>query len=76
MQEIHMFVHSFDPFSNISLSALVAAVPILLFLLCLTLFRMKSIHAAILTLIVTLIITLGIFRLSLQVCYKALCLSL
>lgn len=58
-----MFVQSFDPLGNIGLSALVAAVPILLFLLCLTLFKMKGINAALLTLVVTLVITLGLFKL-------------
>lgn len=62
-----MFVHSFDPFGNIGLSAVVAAVPILLFLLCLTLFKMKGINAALLTLTVTLFITLVIFKLPLPV---------
>ncbi len=62
-----MFVHSFDPFGNIGLSAVVAAVPILLFLLCLTLFKMKGINAALLTLAVTLFITLVIFKLPLPV---------
>lgn len=36
-----------NPFDNVGLSALVAAVPIILFLLCLTVFKMKGIYAKI-----------------------------
>ncbi|HDA6680837.1 TPA: L-lactate permease, partial [Staphylococcus aureus] len=39
-----------NPFDNVGLSALVAAVPIILFLLCLTVFKMKGIYAALTTL--------------------------
>ncbi|WP_414055687.1 L-lactate permease [Macrococcus equi] len=58
-----MFVTSFDPFNNLALSALVAAVPIILFLLCLTVFKMKGINAALVTLVVTILITLFVFKL-------------
>ncbi len=47
-----------NPFDNVGLSALVAAVPIILFLLCLTVFKMKGIYAALTTLVVTLIVAL------------------
>ncbi|SNV80544.1 L-lactate permease [Staphylococcus simiae] len=59
----HMLVHTFNPFDNLLLSTLIAAIPIILFLLCLTLFKMKGIYAAITTLIVTLIIAVPCFKL-------------
>ena len=59
----HMLVHTFNPFDNLLLSTLIAAIPIILFLLCLTLFKMKGIYAAITTLIVTLIIAVPFFKL-------------
>ena len=37
-----MLVESFNPFNNMLISAIVAAVPIILFLLCLTVFKMKA----------------------------------
>ena len=45
-----MLVESFNPFGNLLLSSLIAAIPIILFLLCLTVFKMKGIYAAITTL--------------------------
>lgn len=57
-----MFVESFDPFNNLALSAIVAAVPIIMFLLCLTVLKMKGINAAILTLVVTALIALFVFK--------------
>ena len=36
-----MLVQTFNPFDNLVLSSLIAAVPIILFLLCLTVFKMK-----------------------------------
>ncbi|NJH83871.1 L-lactate permease, partial [Staphylococcus agnetis] len=58
-----MLVHSYDPFQNLAISALIASIPIILFLLCLTLFKMKGIYAAMTTLAVTIVITLVIFKL-------------
>lgn len=58
-----MFVSSFDPFGNLAISAIVAAVPIILFLLCLTVFKMKGINAALITLVVTAVIALFVFKL-------------
>lgn len=58
-----MLVDDFNPFNNLGISALVAAIPILLFLLCLTVFKMKGIYAALLNLIVTFLIVLYIFKL-------------
>ncbi|KQL42135.1 L-lactate permease [Bacillus sp. FJAT-25509] len=58
-----MLVDNFNPFDNLAISALVAAVPILLFLLCLTVLKMKGIYAALLNLGITFIIVLTIFKL-------------
>ena len=37
-----MLVHSFNPFGNLALSSLIAAIPIILFLLCLTVFKKRD----------------------------------
>lgn len=58
-----MLVSTFDPFHNLALSASVAAIPILLFLLCLTVLKMKGIHAALVNLAVTFLIVLFVFKL-------------
>ncbi|WP_121664027.1 L-lactate permease [Metabacillus litoralis] len=58
-----MLVETFDPFQHLAISALVAAIPIILFLLCLTVFKMKGIHAALLNLAVTFLIVLVVFKL-------------
>ncbi|PNZ75845.1 L-lactate permease [Mammaliicoccus stepanovicii] len=58
-----MVINNINPFDNIALSAIVASIPIILFLLCLTLFKMKGIYASITTLVVTLVIALFIFKL-------------
>ena len=58
-----MLVESFNPFGNLLLSSLIAAIPIILFLLCLTVFKMKGIYAAITTLVVTLLIAIPFFKL-------------
>lgn len=60
-----MLVSTFDPFHNLAFSAFVAAIPIFLFLLCLTVFKMKGIHAALLNLTVTFLIVLFLFKLPL-----------
>lgn len=57
-----MILLTVDPFNNLGLSALVAAIPIILFLLCLTVFKMKGIYAALTTLVVTLIVALLVFN--------------
>ena len=54
-----MLVESFNPFNNLLLSSIVAAIPIILFLLCLTVFKMKGVYAAITTLIVTIIVAMA-----------------
>ena len=58
-----MLVNTFNPFDNLLLSSLIAAIPIVLFLLCLTVFKMKGIYAAITTLVVTLLIAIPFFKL-------------
>jgi lactate permease len=45
-----MWIQHYNPFDNTYLSALIAALPIVLFLSCLTVFKMKGIKAAFLTL--------------------------
>lgn len=62
-----MLVQTFNPFDNLVLSSLIAAVPIILFLLCLTVFKMKGIYAAITTLVVTLLIAIPFFKLPLGI---------
>lgn len=61
-----MFIETYDPLQHIVFSALTASVPILLFLICLTICKMKGIYAALLTLLVTLGIAMGIFGLPLM----------
>ncbi|MBG9544259.1 L-lactate permease [Cytobacillus firmus] len=58
-----MLVETFNPFHNLAISSLVAAIPILLFLICLTVLKMKGIHAALVNLAVTFFIVLVIFKL-------------
>src|SRR5699024_1393331 len=50
-----MFVETFNPFNNVLVSSIIAAIPIILFLLCLFIFRMKGIYAVITTVLVTFI---------------------
>ncbi|WP_077616844.1 L-lactate permease [Caenibacillus caldisaponilyticus] len=58
-----MLVQSYNPFHHLMLSALVAAIPIILFLLCLTIFKMKGIYAALINLAVTFLISMFVFQL-------------
>ncbi|MDK4684303.1 L-lactate permease [Kingella negevensis] len=58
-----MFSPTFDPLGSIWLSALVAAIPIVLFLLGLTVLKLKGIHAALMTLIATTILSIFPFSL-------------
>ncbi len=52
-----------DPLGSIWLSALVAAIPIVLFLLGLTVLKLKGLHAAMLTLVATLVLSFYPFNL-------------
>ena len=58
-----MWSQIYDPLNAPVLSALVAASPIILFLLCLTVFKLSGIKSALITLVLTLGIALGVFRL-------------
>ncbi|MDY7224455.1 L-lactate permease [Halalkalibacterium halodurans] len=58
-----MLVETYDPFQHLAVSAFVAAIPILLLLLCLTVFKMQGIQAALLTLLVTFFIAGLVFHL-------------
>lgn len=66
-----MFTPSFNPLDNIWYSAAVAAVPIILFLLSLTAFKLKGIHAALLTLAVTLALSFFPFALPANIALAA-----
>jgi lactate permease len=63
-----MLVSTYDPFHQLALSAFVAAIPIILFLLCLTVFKMKGIYAALLNLMVTFFLALFVFKLPIHEC--------
>ena len=58
-----MWSQTYDPLNSLVLSALVAASPIILFLLCLTVFKLSGIKSALITLALTLCIALGVFHL-------------
>nr|WP_275591751.1 L-lactate permease [Mammaliicoccus sp. O-M54] len=58
-----VLLNNINPLDNVTLSAVVASIPIILFLLCLTVFKMKGIYASITTLIVTIVIASFIFEL-------------
>lgn len=53
-----MWYQQYDPFNNEIISGLVAFLPVVLFLLSLTVFRLKGIYAALITLFTALAITL------------------
>ena len=63
-----MLVESFNPFNNMLISAIVAAVPIILFLLCLTVFKMKGVYAALTTLIVTALVSNDMLQITCTYC--------
>ncbi|MBN8235173.1 L-lactate permease [Halobacillus kuroshimensis] len=56
-----MWFQQYDPFGNLGVSALLAALPIFFFFLALTRLRMKGILAAFLTLIMSLVIAVLLF---------------
>lgn len=58
-----MLVETYNPFDNLFLSSLIAAIPIIIFLLCLTIFKMKGIYAALLNLVITFFIAILVFDL-------------
>ncbi|GAJ40816.1 L-lactate permease [Saccharococcus caldoxylosilyticus] len=57
-----MWIQHYNPFHNAYLSAFIAALPIVLFLLCLTVFKMKGIKAAFLTLCFGLVTAVWFFH--------------
>lgn len=56
-----MYLSSIMPFDNFLLSTLVASTPIIVFLLCLTLLKMKGVYAALTTLVITIPIATFVF---------------
>lgn len=60
-----MWTQSLDPFNSLFLSALVAAVPILVFLLCLVAFKLTGLLAAGIALLVEILIAVLAFRMPL-----------
>lgn len=58
-----MWSQTYDPLNASVLSALVAVSPIILFLLCLTVFKLSGIKSALITLVLTLAIAMGVFHL-------------
>ena len=58
-----MWQQVYDPFNAPVLSALVAAIPVILFLLSLTVLKLSGLKSAILTLVVTLVIGCAVFGL-------------
>ncbi|ELK48597.1 lactate permease LctP family transporter [Halobacillus sp. BAB-2008] len=56
-----MWLQQYDPFGNTWVSALVAALPILFFFLALTIFKMKGVLAAFLTLALSIILSVVFF---------------
>lgn len=57
-----VFTQSFDPFGNLALSALVAFLPILCFLLCLLAFKMKGYIAGFITVIVATLVAFFAYK--------------
>lgn len=57
-----MWTQNIDPLGSLALSALVAAVPILLFLICLVVFKLKGIVAAGVAVVAEVILALTVFR--------------
>lgn len=58
-----MWQQVYDPLNAPVLSALVAAIPVILFLLSLTVLKLSGLKSAILTLVVTLVIGCAVFGL-------------
>ncbi|MGG3625114.1 L-lactate permease [Bacillus gobiensis] len=57
-----MWIQDYNPFGNTYVSALIAALPVIFFLLALTLFKMKGMIASLLTLIISLFISVVLFQ--------------
>ncbi|MDL2408611.1 lactate permease LctP family transporter [Rhizobium calliandrae] len=61
-----MWQQTYDPLGNLRLSALVAALPILFFLVALTLLKLKGLTAAIATLAISIIVSSVVFHMPLE----------
>ncbi|CAM4329162.1 L-lactate permease [Bacillus manliponensis] len=59
---MNTWTHIYDPLNNIWLSALVAALPILFFVLCLTVFKMKSYLSGLYSVILALILAIFVYK--------------
>ncbi|WP_370694113.1 MULTISPECIES: L-lactate permease [Peribacillus] len=57
-----MWIQDYNPLNNTYLSALVAAFPVIFFLLGLTVFKMKGIITALLTLIISIGVSAFLFQ--------------
>ncbi|MEV7693361.1 L-lactate permease [Microbacterium sp. NPDC089189] len=56
-----MWTQTTDPLGNIALSAIVAAIPIAVFLLCLVVLKLKGVYAALIAVAVEIVIALTVF---------------
>lgn len=70
-----MWDQQYNPLGNEIVSGIIAFLPILLFLLSLTIFKLKGIYAAALTLGVTMIISVGIFDMPIGKAFAAILLG-
>ena len=70
-----MWDQQYNPLGNEIASGIIAFFPILLFLLSLTIFKLKGIYAAALTLGVTMIISVGIFDMPITKAFAAIVLG-
>lgn len=59
-----MLVEQYNPFGQIGITVLVSIIPILLFLICLTVLKMRGITTALINLVVTFVLVYGFFHLS------------
>ena len=70
-----MWYQQYNPLGNEIVSGIIAFLPILLFLLSLTIFKLKGVYAAALTLGVTIIITVGVFDMPITKAFGAILLG-
>lgn len=70
-----MWYQQYNPLGNEIVSGIIAFLPILLFLLSLTIFKLKGVYAAALTLGATIIITVGVFDMPITKAFGAILLG-
>lgn len=70
-----MWYQQYNPLGNEIVSGIIAFLPILLFLLSLTIFKLKGVYAAVLTLGATIIITVGVFDMPIAKAFGAILLG-